>query len=177
MSNDLWLFGYGSLMWRPDFDYVERVLGYVDGWARRFWQGSTDHRGVPGAPGRVVTLVEMTGERCWGLAFRVAPSDEERVLALLDHREKGGYLRHETRFVCDDDDRADDLRVLFYVAPPGNVNYLGEASLEKIAEEVRESTGPSGHNVDYVLNLARELERLGIVDPHVAGLAALLGTR
>ena len=68
--NDItWIFGYGSLMWRPDFEYCQCHNAWIDGWGRRFWQGSTDHRGVPGAPGRVATLVREPGAKCWGTAF------------------------------------------------------------------------------------------------------------
>jgi cation transport regulator ChaC len=94
-------------------------------------------------------------------------------LASLDHREKGGYARHSVRFVSEDERRR-DFTVLVYVAAPDNANYLGDAPLEHIAHQVRGSAGPSGDNVEYVLNLARELERLEIDDPHVAALAQLL---
>ena len=97
-----------------------------------------------------------------------------RVLERLDHREKGGYRRRDARFIPAEDEAAGELSVLAYVALPSNANYLGEAPLERIAHQVRESAGPSGHNLEYVLELARELARLGMEDPHVSALAALL---
>ena len=91
--NVSWVFGYGSLVYRPGFEFEEQSLGRLDGWERRFWQGSTDHRGVPGAPGRVATLTEVPGGHVHGVAYRLAAAHREDILATLDHREKGGYAR------------------------------------------------------------------------------------
>jgi glutathione-specific gamma-glutamylcyclotransferase len=75
----LWIFGYGSLIWRPDFDYLERRRTRLHGWQRRFWQGSHDHRGIPERPGRVVTLVRAHDGYCDGMAYRVERDTAERV--------------------------------------------------------------------------------------------------
>lgn len=187
MDDGVWIFGYGSLVWRPDFAYAESRPALIDGWARRFWQGSTDHRGVPGAPGRVVTLIEAPGEACWGMAYRIAGGDRDGVLAKLDYREKGGYRLAEVsiRFAGPDGGRADGpaprrsdsgrVGGLVYVATEENPNYLGPAELADIAAQVRASRGPSGHNVEYVLRLADALKDLGAEDDHVFGIARLVG--
>ena len=70
-SDTVWVFGYGSLMWRPDFKYLNSGQASINGWSRRFWQGSTDHRGVPGAPGRVVPRVETPDACCGGMAYEI----------------------------------------------------------------------------------------------------------
>ena len=169
---DLWIFGYGSLVWRPDFDHAERETGYISGWSRRFWQGSTDHRGVPGAPGRVVTLTSDPNAVCWGVAYRVQGTDSNEILAALDLREQGGYQRSEIEIRLAPTQRR--VVGLVYHATPANPNYLGPASPARIVAEIRRSRGPSGHNTEYLLRLAEALRSMGAEDPHVFELERLL---
>lgn len=170
----LWIFGYGSLVWRPAFAHTERRFGFVRGYTRRFWQGSTDHRGVPGAPGRVATLLSASQhEHCWGTVYRVEPGHEREVLASLDVREQGGYERRRVEVEVDHKERS-ILDVLVYLATPENPEWLGDAPLAEIAEQVRRSVGPSGSNLEYVLSLADALEAMGARDEHVEALARLL---
>lgn len=172
MREALWIFGYGSLVWRPSFPFAERRAAWIDGFARRFWQGSTDHRGVPGAPGRVVTLVREAGARCFGLAYALAPDRAPAVLDQLDHRERGGYerLAIELAFPEHGGVRAPGLA---YVATPRNPNWLGPAPPTAIAGQVRGASGPSGANLDYVRRLAAFLRAHGAEDPHVFEIEAL----
>ena len=161
-----WVFGYGSLIWRQDFPFLEARPGYITGWARRFWQGSHDHRGLPDDPGRVVTLIEAAGERCHGRAFLVEPD----VFEHLDHREINGYERHAVDIHFDDRRTAG----VVYVARVDNFAFLGEAPLADMAAQIRRCVGPSGSNVVYVVELARALRHLNVSDPHVFELAALV---
>lgn len=167
---DVWVFGYGSLVWRPDFPYLDSRVATISGWTRRFWQGSTDHRGVPAAPGRVVTLVEDPVAVCWGKAYLIAAENRISVLGHLDYREKGGYSMHEVDMAFPRENN-DTARGLIYIATPGNPNWLGEAPLMSIAYQVLESVGPSGDNVEYVLELAKALRNMGAEDDHVFDLA------
>lgn len=171
MQSALWVFGYGSLVWRPAFAFAERRTAWIGGFARRFWQGSTDHRGVPGAPGRVVTLLPDAQARCFGVAYRVPEADVAAVLAGLDHRERGGYDRHALDLHFAD---GSDTQGLVYIATPANPNYLGPASLEVIAAQVAQACGPSGTNAEYVFELARSLREMRADDDHVFALDALV---
>lgn len=165
----VWVFGYGSLVWRPAIPFVEQRIGVVHGHARRFWQGSTDHRGVPGAPGRVVTLVPEPGAATPGVAYRLPEDQVDAVLAGLDHREKGGYDRLELHLQSE---QGDLEGVLAYVALPGNPNWLGPADIEAIAATVRDSIGPSGPNLEYVVELWRWHQQHGFADAHLEALVA-----
>jgi glutathione-specific gamma-glutamylcyclotransferase len=169
----VWIFAYGSLLWRPDFPFVEALPGHIRGWSRRFWQGSPDHRGVPGAPGRVVTLTPTADALCWGLAYRLEEATRELTLQRLDLRERGGYERHVVEFRRRDAHQ-DSVPAFVYVASPTNPHYLGPCALGRIAEQIRRAHGPSGSNLDYVLRLDTTLQALGIKDEHVSALAALL---
>lgn len=165
---ELWVFGYGSLIWRPDLPFSERRVGHVEGWTRRFWQSSSDHRGVPEAPGRVVTLVREPAARCLGVAYRVEESARADVLRRLDVREKNGYTRHQLPVRCTS---AADVEALVYVASPDNHAYVGPAPLRSIAEVIARSHGPSGSNVEYLFELETALEGLNAEDSHVFELA------
>jgi cation transport regulator ChaC len=183
VARALWIFGYGSLVWRPAFAHVESRPATIRGFRRLFWQGSTDHRGVPGAPGRVVTVLPEADAECAGRVYRVDPAAEREVLAGLDQREQGGYERYEVEawLTPGEPDEAGEARppaarvsALMYAATPGNRNYLGPAPLDAIARQVCASRGPSGHNVDYVLELAAALRVMGARDAHVFELESLV---
>lgn len=163
MTTPIWLFGYGSLIYKVDFPFLERRRARLHGWSRRFWQGSHDHRGTPDAPGRVVTLVPQNDAVCIGMAYRVTAD----VFAHLDHREKNGYARESAELAFDDDTR---VTAVVYVAAPGNEAYLGPAGDDEIARHIARAQGPSGANRDYLLALADALRELGSDDAHVFGI-------
>ena len=163
---DFWIFGYGSLIWRPDFPFLESRPGNICHWSRRFWQGSHDHRGTENRPGRVLTLIEREGKRCHGRAFRVT----KEVLAHLDQREKNGYKRHDVSI------QLPSTRVagIVYIAGQQNAAFLGDAPLEAIADQICQSEGPSGSNVEYLTKLAEALKDLRIEDDHVFRLDTMV---
>lgn len=164
--DSVWLFGYGSLIYKVDFPYIERRPATIRGWSRRLWQGSHDHRGTFEHPGRVATLVPEHDAVCMGMAYRVTPATFEH----LDHREKNGYLRFAmTLHFADDESEG-----ILYIAGEGNAAWLGPADEAAIARHVAGASGPSGSNRDYVLKLAQALRELGADDPHVFGVEARL---
>ncbi len=174
VSQSTWIFGYGSLLWKQDFPFDEARPAYVRGWERRFWQGSTDHRGVPEAPGRVVTLVRSIRAICHGVAFRLRHHERDDVIAHLDHRERGGYQRVSSDLFVSD---REVVPGVIYMADRTNPNFLGPAPVPAIAEQVRAAIGESGPNAEYVCRLADSLRELGAHDPHVFALEARLLTR
>lgn len=163
-----WVFGYGSLIYKVDFPYLRREVASIEGWERRFWQGSHDHRGTPEQPGRVVTLTASPGALCRGVAYRV----EESVFVHLDHREKNGYVRAPVAITLADS--AEVVAGVVYYASPDNPAFLGAAPLQDMARHIAGSAGPSGSNRDYLCQLASALEGLEAYDEHVFELNAMV---
>lgn len=168
----MWIFGYGSLMWKVDFPYEEKKLGYIKGYSRRFYQHSTDHRGTPDNPGRVVTIIPADECYCvYGIAYRIHKSDIEKVVAHLDYREKGGYERKSVVFHPFNEEE-EPFKITLYLGDHDNVNYAGPADIKAIAEQVYKCEGPSGTNTEYVLKLASAMKSFfpSVEDDHLFSL-------
>jgi cation transport regulator ChaC len=160
----VWLFGYGSLIWRPDLAFHERAPAVLRGYRRRFWQRSTDHRGTVERPGRVVTLVPEPGARVVGVAYRLV--EPAATLERVDVREQQGYAR--LRLPVEHAGGAVREAVV-YVADPGNPYFAGDEPLEETAAVVARAHGPSGANLEYARALVAALGEL--VAAHGAALA------
>jgi cation transport regulator ChaC len=169
-----WIFGYGSLIFRPDFAHRASRPAWLWGFRRQLWQGSPDHRGTPDAPGRVATLVAAPAGRVLGLAFELDEGQLATALPRLDHREQAGYERLTVRLRPID---GGCLDALVYLATPGNPSWLGPADVGAIARHVASARGPSGENRAYVVELAAALVRLGLTaesDEEVLAVARAL---
>jgi glutathione-specific gamma-glutamylcyclotransferase len=168
--DEIWLFGYGSLIYKVDFPILDSRPASIKGWKRRFWQGSHDHRGTPEKPGRVATLIEAAGEQCFGMAYQVTEEEFEH----LDHREKNGYLRFEVDINFTDSNPLQSKKGLVYIAPTDNEAFLGAAEELEIAQHISQSTGPSGDNSEYVYLLAKALKKMRVDDPHLFSIEGYL---
>ena len=177
MTDAVWVFGYGSLIWRPAMAYQARRAGRITGWQRRFWQSSTDHRGTVEAPGRVLTLVEADGA-VWGMAYAIERTAWPAIEAALELREQQGYVRLTVDIALSAGELAGDIvdtvPGLLYLATARNPYFIGPEPLDATADIIRRSHGPSGSNVDYVLELERALAAMKAHDAEVSALAARL---
>uniref|UniRef100_A0A2S2PQC7 glutathione-specific gamma-glutamylcyclotransferase n=1 Tax=Schizaphis graminum TaxID=13262 RepID=A0A2S2PQC7_SCHGA len=152
---EYWVFGYGSLCWNPGFEFKDSMVGYVQGFSRKFWQGNIAHRGTKEKPGRVATLVEDPQGFVWGKAFLLP---DETAFRYLEMREVylGGYQVHKVDVRSDGADGCRrTVNATVYVATPDNGQWLGEAPVDELATQVATCSGPAGHNAEYVILLAR----------------------
>jgi glutathione-specific gamma-glutamylcyclotransferase len=176
MSNagDLWIFGYGSLMWRPGFEHVERVPALLTGYHRCFCITSTHHRGSPERPGLVLGLDR--GGVCQGVVYRVAARDSAAVLSYLRVRELVNGVYREAlapMLLCDGSHRT--VRAITYIVERAHPSYAGALSLARQAFLIRGARGLSGDNLDYLVNTVRHLQASGIRERDLERLVALAG--
>ena len=170
-DTDLWVFGYGSLMWRPGFPAVERRHARVYGYHRSLCVYSHVHRGTPERPGLVLGLDR--GGCCHGVAFRVAAGEAAATLRYLREREQiTGVYRERHLPVQLDDGRA--VPALAYVVDRSHPQYAGRLPDPDVLRLVRQGEGVSGANPDYVRSTYEHLIEMGVTDPLLHRLAKAL---
>lgn len=161
MSQDFWVFGYGSLMWRPGFEFVEARPAWLDGWHRSFCLYSMHYRGTPQRPGLVLGL--DAGGNCRGLAFRVAPDQVELTVEYLIERELIGYAYQPSTLPARLDDGT-TIEAYTFVSDRAHRHYAGNLPIERAAAIIMDAQGQAGLNRDYLINTVRRLEADGFRD-------------
>jgi cation transport protein ChaC len=170
---DFWVFGYGSLMWRPGFPFLEARPARLYGAHRALCVYSFFHRGSETEPGLVLGLDR--GGSCRGMAFRVAGENGDSVMAYLRERELvTNVYREATCPVRLDDGHGAVVPAVAYLVDRHHRQYAGILSSELTLEIVRHGHGHSGANRDYVLDTARHLAGMHIRDARLEWLAARL---
>jgi cation transport protein ChaC len=172
-GEDLWVFAYGSLMWRPGFAFLERRRARLLGAHRALCVYSFVHRGTPEKPGLVLGLDR--GGNCRGIAYRVAAAERVATIDYLRAREQVTMVYREAlRSVWLDDDPQRRVAALCYLVDRGHEQYAGRLTLEQQLHYVRQGHGRSGHNRDYVLAAVKEIEAQGYRDEQLHLLAERL---
>jgi glutathione-specific gamma-glutamylcyclotransferase len=172
-QTDFWVFGYGSLMWRPGFEFVEQVPARLIGEHRALCVYSFDHRGTPEKPGLVLGLDR--GGACRGVAFRVAPKLRGETVDYLRSREQTTNVYREVlRSVWLGNEARQRVGALTYVVDRGHVQYAGRLSFAEQLRLVQQGHGRSGNNRDYVLSTVRSIEAQGFRDEPLHRLALML---
>jgi len=159
-EDDLWIFGYGSLMWNPAFHYLERRPALLRGWHRSFCLWTPLGRGSPEAPGLVLGLDR--GGSCCGIAYRIAAEDRDTELSLLWQREMvaDGYQPRWATVRC----REGAARAIIWVINRNGKRYAGKLPLETVARTLAKACGKLGTNRDYLENTVAHLDELGIAE-------------
>jgi len=172
-NEDLWVFGYGSLMWRPGFAHLERIPARLTGLHRGLCVYSFVHRGTPEKPGLVLGL--DLGGGCRGIAYRVAAERRDETIEYLRAREQVTAVYRETmRQITLATNPTRQVTALLYMVDRSHPQYAGRLDLERQLHLVRQGHGRSGANLDYVLSTVAEIEAQGCRDAGLHRLAERL---
>lgn len=171
IDTDLWVFAYGSLMWRPGFEHEEAVAATIYGFHRAMCVLSHHYRGTPEAPGLVLGLDR--GGSCRGKVLRVAAANRAQVLAYLHEREliSGVYAPRFVKAVLDDGRR---VEAYAFLAERRHEQYAGDITLERMANMIRSGVGSAGTAREYLANTVDHLDAIGLTDSTLHRLLRLV---
>jgi glutathione-specific gamma-glutamylcyclotransferase len=171
--DDVFVFGYGSLIWNPCMEHSGRLTGTVRGYHRRFCLWSNVYRGTPENPGLVLGL--DSGGAVRGVLFRLDASVARRELELLWRREMfgGSYVARWLKAKTDDD----EVMAIGFVINRDAPSYAGRLSDETVVEKLATCRGRYGSGADYLAQTAASLRAAGIDDKHLDKLCDLLAAR
>ena len=170
----MWVFGYGSLMWRPGFAFTAQRAAFLPGYDRAFCRLSFRHRGTPQAPGMVLGLTPGAG--CRGIAFGVAPEDEGAALAYLDQREGDAYHRVRVPVEMaavnresgiDSEAATEKMEAWTYLPDPSHPTHVPGLPVARMVELIATGVGESGAARDYLRELMAQLARLDVDEPRL----------
>lgn len=159
----MWVFGYGSLLWKPGFEVAEGVIGRLPGYARSFCMRSIHHRGSVDQPGLVLALDATPGRACDGIALRVTSGQEAETLHYLREREliSSAYVERSLDVQLED---GRTVEALVYVIDADHDQYCGGLALEEQAQIIAGAVGGMGPNTEYLYNTATHLSEIGLHD-------------
>jgi glutathione-specific gamma-glutamylcyclotransferase len=160
LKRDVWIFGYGSLMWDPGFPYCQAEPALLRGYHRRFCVYSHGYRGTPERPGLVLGLDR--GGACKGIAFRVPAVDVEAALHYLWDREMRNRTYHLKELAVETPGRRVKARA--FIVDRAHASYAGRLSLAETARLIHQGTGARGSCRQYLERTVRQLEALGVID-------------
>jgi len=169
-SEDVWIFGYGSLIWKPEFQFCEAVQAVLDGFTRQFCMYSINLRGTREDPGLVLALRRQSGKICRGIAFRVSSKRAARTLAGLRKRELVASAYFESWETMHLEDGR-QITALCFVIDEKHELYCGELCPREQAAIISRASGVRGSNREYLLRTHASLETIGIRDPAISDLA------
>jgi cation transport protein ChaC len=171
-GEDLWIFGYGSLIWRPDFDFSERRTGLIYGWHRALKMWSTINRGTPQRPGLVFGM--LSGGSCQGMVFRIPRAQGQAVMRQLWLREMANAVYDPRWLPCRTGEGT--VKALAFTLSRSSPNHTGELAPEDYRRIFNEAQGIYGSTQDYAQATFDELQRLGIHDRALQRLLAYAAT-
>lgn len=161
-----WIFGYGSLMWRPGFRFVEQCPARLDGYHRAPCIYSRHHRGTMDVPGLVLGL--DAGGYCLGIAFKIDIKDRPQIIDYLYEREMIGYAYKPACVPLNID--GEHVQGFTFIADPDHDHYAGDLGEMRAAEIIMRAQGSSGLNRDYLMSTVEKLEQEGFAEPALASL-------